>query len=236
MPENEQQTQEGQTDQTQTGSETNQKTNDQQKPPIEGSEKDVANILAEEPEKVEGKEGEAKDAKDGKDAKPVIPDKYEFKVPDGYELDEKVSEEAQALFKSHGLTQEGAQAMLDFHVKTIGQAAEAPYELWADTQAGWVKEIKADPEIGGPKLEQVVKPAISQAIDLLGKELAPAFRQAMIFTGAGNNPAFVRGFYKLAQMVTEGKHVDGGNPSEGGQQQPGGAPKTAAQRMYPNLP
>ena len=37
--------------------------------------------------------------------------------------------------------------------------AEAPYKLWAETQAKWQAEVKADPEIGGTKFQDSVKTA-----------------------------------------------------------------------------
>jgi hypothetical protein len=106
--------------------------------------------------------------------------------------------------------------------------------VWQETQEQWVKEVKADPELG-PRLNEV-KTTISRAIDGLNNpKLARDFREAMDFTGAGNNPAFIRAFYKLAQMVTEGGHVAGGGPSAAGQKRAGEMP-SAAQAMYPNLP
>ena len=57
----------------------------------------------------------------------------------------------------------------------------------------------------------------------------------MNVTGAGNHPAFVRAFWKLAQQVTEGGHVAGRGPSPEGQKAPGEMPRTAASTLYPNL-
>jgi hypothetical protein len=57
----------------------------------------------------------------------------------------------------------------------------------------------------------------------------------MDITGAGNNPAFIRAFFKLAQQVTEGRHVAGRGPSTAGQSNPSAAPRTAGEALYPNL-
>jgi len=53
-------------------------------------------------------------------------------------------------------------------------------------------------------------------------------------TGAGDNPAFIKAFYKLAQRVTEGSYVQGRGPAE--VTAPGGRRPSPAQAMYPNLP
>lgn len=159
-----------------------------------------------------------------------------FKVPEGYTLDEDIAKEAGALFKERGLTQEQAQKFVDFYVAKTNEAVNAPYEVWRETQAEWVKQVKADPFLG-PRLSNVTN-TISKAIDLISKDnpkLAEGFRQVMDFTGAGNHPAFIRMFYEMASRLTEGTHVAGTGPSPAGQRREGQRP-TAAQAMYPNLP
>jgi hypothetical protein len=143
-------------------------------------------------------------------------------------------QEASGIFKSLNLPQAEAQRLVDFYVAKTSQSANAPYQLWNEMQEKWVNEIKADPVIGH-KLNEV-KTTISRAIDGMNDpKLARDFREAMDFTGAGNNPAFVRAFYKLAQMVTEGAHVAGNGPSPASQRRTNEVP-SAARAMYPNLP
>jgi hypothetical protein len=169
------------------------------------------------------------------EAKSTAPEKYEaFKVPEGYELDAKVDEEARGLFKGLGLSQDQAQSLVDLYAKHSAESADAPYKAWRDQQEAWRTEIKADPEIGG-KLDEV-RTTVAKAIDGLGDpKLASDFREAMTYTGAGNNPAFIRAFYKLAQKVTEGGPVTGNNPSKFGQGEQGGR-RSIASALYPNLP
>jgi len=163
------------------------------------------------------------------------PAAYEaFKVPEGFNLDPAVATEAGELFKSLNLSQKQAQSLIDFHAAKTAEAAEAPFKLWTETQKQWQDEVKADPEIG-KKLPEV-KTTVARAIDGLGDpKLAAEFRKAMDVTGAGNNPAFIRAFYKLAQKVTEGHIVTNGKPSPLGQTAPDAAPKSASGTFYPNL-
>jgi len=170
----------------------------------------------------------------GDPPKDGAPEAYtEFKLPEGFTLNGEVTKEASELFKGLNLPQEGAQKLVDFYAAKLQSAVDAPHKLWRETQDKWTSEIKADPEIGG-KLDQV-KLTVGRAIDSLGDaKLASDFRQAMDYTGAGNNPAFVRAFYKLAQKVTEGSHVAGKGPVE--VKNPTGQPPSAAKAMYPNLP
>lgn len=187
-----------------------------------------------------GKEGDTlltkgKDDKAKEDAKGA-PEKYEaFKVPDGFVLDDKVAAEASELFKASGLSQEAAQKMVDFYTAKTQEAFQQPYKAYKDMREGWVKEVKADPEIGG-KLDQV-KITIGKALDGLGDpKLAENFKAAMDLTGAGDNPAFIKAFYKMAQALTEGSSVVGRGPSAGGQTAPGQGRVTAAKALFPNLP
>lgn len=166
------------------------------------------------------------------DKKPVsgAPDKYsDFKAPDGYELDPKTLETALPLFKELGLSQESAQKLVDFYGKSALSTSEAPYKQWADTQDEWVKSIKTE---HGSNLE-AKRADIGRAIKLLGPELETKFRDAMEFTGAGNNPAFFNAMSKWASMLGEGSSVRGNGPSDGS---PPGQKPSVAQALYPNLP
>lgn len=161
------------------------------------------------------------------------PDKYgDFKAPEGYEFRADTLPGAQELFKKLNLSQAGAQELVNFHAAELKAVMEAPQKLWEETRAKWLEEVRGDPDIGG-KLDQV-KATVARAIDGLGdQKLASEFRKAMDYTGAGNNPAFIRAFYKLAQKVTEGHAVTGGGPSE--VRAPNAPPRTAAHALYPNL-
>lgn len=181
-------------------------------------------------------EGEKKDGETKKDEKSAAPEKYEaFKTPDGFKLDDKVLGEATTTFRELGLTQEQGQKLVDFYAKNAVEAAQAPFKTWETMNEKWVADVKADPEIGA-KLPEV-KATISRALDSLNNPaLVTEFKQAMDLTGAGNHPAFVKAFYKMAQALTEGKHVAGRSPSPHGQTAPGTGLRTAAQAMYPNNP
>jgi hypothetical protein len=173
---------------------------------------------------------------DKKAAATGAPEKYEpFKVPEGHEIDEKEFKEVTELFKGMNLSQEQGQKLIDKYVATNQEAFDAPYKAWNDLQEKWIADVKADPDIGHRIPE--VKATIGKALDTLGDpKLAASFREAMDLTGAGNNPAFVKAFWKLAQQVTEGGHVAGTGPSPHGQRAPGQGAPTAAKALYPNLP
>lgn len=163
------------------------------------------------------------------------PEKYEdFKLPEGVTLAPETVTEAQNLFKELNLPQAQAQKLVDFHVGKLTAALAEPQETVASMREGWRKEITSDPELG--KRLPDVKQTIGRALDGLGDpKLASDFRDAMDLTGAGDNPAFIRAFYKLAQKATEGRAVPAGGPSRLGQTAPGAAKLSPAQAIYPNL-
>lgn len=170
------------------------------------------------------------------DAAKGAPETYAaFKVPEGFEIDEATNKEIGGLFKKMNLSQENAQELVDLYSKRMIDAQRAPYDHWKKTNDDWVAEIKADPELGSKIPE--VKATIAKALDGLGSpQLTQAFKDAMELTGAGNNPAFVRAFYKLSKLVTEGTHVSGNGPSRFGQSANGVVERpTPAKAIYPNL-
>lgn len=164
----------------------------------------------------------------------VVPEKYEFKAPEGYTLSDDLVNEITPIFKAAKIDAATAQTLMDFHAKQILAATKAPQDAVVAMREGWRTELKADAEIGS-KLDEV-KATIGKGIANLPAELQTSFKQAMDLTGAGDHPAFVKAFYKLSQMLNEGTSVTGGGPSPHGQVAPGkDARPSLAQAMYPNL-
>jgi hypothetical protein len=207
-------------------------------PPVDAKPAEAKPAVTEAKPAADGKAEKVSLLNDKKEAPKVegAPETYaEFKAPEGFEINKEQIADALPVFKELGLSQEGAQKLVDFYAKVTQKAQEDPYKLWSQTQEKWVSEVKADPVIGG-KLDQV-KATVARAIDGLGDaKLASDFRAAMDYTGAGNNPAFIRAFYKLATQITEGRPVGGNGPSTLGQQAPGQGPKSIANALFPNLP
>jgi hypothetical protein len=108
--------------------------------------------------------------------------------------------------------QERGQKLMDLYKTGVEQVRQANVEAWNTMNTNWIKEVKADPDIGGAKFEPT-KASIAKAIDQLGPELSVAFRQGLDVTGAGNHPAIWKGLAKMASILTEGGHVSGNPPS-----------------------
>lgn len=166
----------------------------------------------------------------------AVPDSYTFQpTADGQPLDAESVAEITPVFKELGLSQDQADKLIGFHNKQMEKLQTKLSSEVMTMREGWRNELKADKEIGG-KLEQVAA-EIGKAKAVLGPELSASLNEAMDLTGAGDHPAFIKAFYKFAQLVNEGKPVSPGNPSPFGQKAPGAAARpSAAQSLYPNLP
>lgn len=197
------------------------------------SEKGGTSFLTQKDDEAGEKKAEGADDKKA-EAKPGVPEKYEFKLPEGMELQEESAKQVDEMFREVGLTQEQGQKFVDFYIEKLNEAIEAPSKFYADMRKGWVNELKADKDIGG-KLPEV-KVGIGRMLNSLGdKALVKSFNEAMDLTGAGDHPAFVKLFNKIAERLTEGGHVRSGNPNPGAN--PTGRPSAPGPAaMYPNLP
>jgi hypothetical protein len=191
-----------------------------------------------EPEtKTEPKAGETK-TEPAKTEPGKAPDKYaDFKVPEGFTLNKDALEAAVPVFKELGLTQEQAQKLVDIQAKRESELAKSGQGDYAAVRKGWRDEVLADTTLSaGGKVKPEVLQTIGRAIDGINNpKLAADFRQVMDTTGVGDNPAFVRAFFAMAQQLTEGRPTTGKGPSPEGQKAPDAKPTSIANAMYPNL-
>lgn len=169
----------------------------------------------------------------------------DFKAPEGYELDKALATEAGVMFKEMNLTQEQAQTLVDFYSAQSTKSSNLALQSVRDMRAGWVDQIKSNPEYKGDfdaqgkiKPDSKVLVGIGRMLDSLGDaKLASEFRQAMGLTGAGDHPAVWAMLHRLSNHFAEGSSVRGNGPSAHGQDSKGQAASiSAASAIYPNLP
>lgn len=168
-----------------------------------------------------------------------VPDdgKYEFKMPEGVELDAKLADALMPEFKDLGLTQAQAQKLVDRYAEARkaeaeayvatpeGAASAAAYQYFKEngTPETWVEAAKKDPDIGGVKWDASVADA-QRAIRAFGGE---DLRQFLNATGAGNHPALIRAFAKAGANISEDVPANGGGGGNG-------KPVEAAHIMFPD--
>jgi hypothetical protein len=146
------------------------------------------------------------------------PESYDFKLPDGIELDADAVTEFSAIAKEMKLDQASAQKLADVAANMVQRQAEQH----AATVQGWVDQVKADKEIGGDKMPEHL--AIAQkALDTFG---SPELREILNSTGLGNNPEVIRAFYRAGKAISEDTFVPG---------RQGGAVNDPAKTMFPTM-
>jgi hypothetical protein len=177
---------------------------------------------------------EAAPPSESKPETPAVPEAYDFVAPEGVTLDPKLIEAATPVFKELGLSQEAAQKLVDFHAKHSAETETRLLKTVDDMRAKWQSEVRADKELANL---DAVKAELGRAKDKLPADVRTAFDEAMNLTGMGDHPAIVKGLFKLAQLVNEGRPVIGSGPSPEGQTKSGQTARpTLAAAMYPNLP
>lgn len=150
----------------------------------------------------------------GKEVKetPVVPEKYELKVPEGMTVDSKLVEGLTPVFKEIGLSQESAQKLADAYSPVVKAAREAEVKSMNDEH---VARTKAWGEESKQMLGADYEKALAFASKLITKgtdsaEEARALRQDLEESGYGNKPSFVKLFHKLGKLLSEDHFTDTG--------------------------
>lgn len=166
-------------------------------------------------------EEQGTDDKGAKGEEPVVPEKYEFTMPEGVELDGKAAEEFSAIAKELKLSQADAQRIADVASKMQQQQAETHVA----TVKGWAEQCKTDKEFGGDNLEQNMSVA-RRAIDTFG---SPELKALLNTSGMGNHPEVVRFAFKAGKAISEDSFVRSGSRAPTPENLP------LEQRLYPNM-
>jgi len=163
-------------------------------------------------------------------AEPIDPASYleTLKLPDGIAKDDPLLTAFLGGAAKGGMDGESVQAVVEAMGPEITKALSAPYEAWKAMQEEWQGAVKTDPLIGGDKTPAVVATINRALAQVSGDDLA-AVKQALEITGAGNNPAIIRAFFRLSQGLVERSGPVTGTPTD-----PRPARNAALASMYPS--
>lgn len=153
--------------------------------------------------------------------KPVVPEKYEFKVPEGALLDKADVERIAAYARERGLSQEDAQKVLERDSATLASYADRQKAQQEEVRDSWAKATETDKELGGEKLREVTETA-RRVLDRFGSE---EFKTQLNETGLGNHPELIRILYRVGKVLSDDRTILGGSTSSA-------APKSAAEVIY----
>lgn len=154
--------------------------------------------------------------------KPVVPEKYDLKIPDGSTLDAKYVDSIAQFSKERGLSNEQAQAILERDnvlMKSWNekQAAETAAnarggKAWTERVNKWEADALADKEIGGTP--ENLRQSSELCRRVLDKHFDPGIINFLNETGLGSHPLLMKGFAKLGRLMADDKFVGGGQKTQ----------------------
>ena len=138
---------------------------------------------------------------------------YDFKAPEGIELNPEDLGEFTKIAKDLKLPADKAQGLVDL----VAKREQARAEAFTKTVNDWAEQVKADKELGTP--ESLASAA--KVIDTFG---TPELKAVLNSTGLGNHPEVVRLAVKIGKAISEDKIVGAAGS--------GNAPRNTADILY----
>lgn len=136
-------------------------------------------------------------------------DPAKLTVPDGVEkLDQALIDQFAPVAKEMKLNQEQAQQLVNLYA---GAASQSHQQLQAAFEAQvkqWGEETRADPEIGGAKLQETLHYAQKAVRTFGGEPLAKTLDDL----GIGNHPVLVKAFAQIGRQISGESLPGGGSP------------------------
>lgn len=171
----------------------------------------------------------AADGKDGNGttpAAPVVPERYDLKVPDGVTFTEPEMASFQEQAKALKLTQEQAAGVFEGRMKLRGEVLSQFGAQHEQQVTKWEADLKVDTEVGGEAFAK--NAALAQQV--LNKYGDPALKEALTKSGYGNYPGLVKMMVRIGKEFGEDHFENAGSG--------GGRPeqKSAADMLYGGTP
>jgi hypothetical protein len=172
------------------------------KPAADGAE-------AEKPATTEGEQEAEKPAD--------LPEAYEFKLPEGVELDENALPMVQELFKELGLPQDKAQAVMDkllaidqARQPTAEQVEQQQVEAITNLNKTWADECSKLPDIGGENFQK----SLEISSQVMVKFATPELRQMLNQSALGSNPEFFKFIHAIGSSMAPDTMEHGGESTK----------------------
>jgi hypothetical protein len=146
------------------------------------------------------------DQKIAESAKPVVPERYEFKLGEGREVDAGLVDAVSPILKELGLSQDQATKLVSAYDK-YGEVFEAQQQkdfeaYMAKTAKDNVAAIKKEWGTSFEANTNTAQRALSRFMSNEGKVLLDQY-------GLGNHPEILKAFYKAGLMIQEDQPLIG---------------------------
>jgi len=132
-----------------------------------------------------------------------------FKLPEGFEVDEKDMTDYRNILSEFKAPQELGQKLIDLYTRETEKLVAHQREQWTKTLDTWKNDVLSDPELGGNRLQTVLKRCSS----VLTEFGSPELRQMLDVSGLGNHVEMVRFIDKVARFMSEPKPVPASTPA-----------------------
>ncbi|QDP57172.1 MAG: hypothetical protein Unbinned7015contig1001_9 [Prokaryotic dsDNA virus sp.] len=132
------------------------------------------------------------------------PESYEFQAIEGadLEIDSAPVQAFSEAAKELGLTQDQAQSVLNKVAPALRQQNE---EYVNNIRSEWVEAVKADPEIGGDKLQENLGKAV-RVLDAYG---SPELNEILGTSGLGDNLSIIKFLNRVYHDIGEDRFLTG---------------------------
>lgn len=154
----------------------------------------------------------------------VKPDAWKLTAPEGAEIAPERIADVEKFARDQGMTEKQAQTLIARDVAAAKQQAEAQTQAYTKLYDTWADQAKADPVIGGDKLQL----AIANAQRFLQAHATAEERQVLAKTPFANNPWLLRILSRAGESLREGTVIGNTTPTTK-------AEPTAKQALYGNL-
>lgn len=168
------------------------------------------------PESVESKDNQGNET-DSKEAE--TPTEYtDFKLPEGFTLDEGIKNEFLLVAKDAKLSQEHAQKLVDIQTKYAQEQSAKVQAEFHKTVKDWQNETIT---FLGPEY----KKELSYVSKAMAKYGTPELKTLLNTTGLGNNKEIVNAFRNIGKEMSDDTFIDGRKST---------SEDSLAKRLYPN--
>jgi len=170
----------------------------------------------------------AKEVADKAARKNIIPEKYEFTVPEGMALDVEYADKASVILKKHGITQSAASELATLAAEQIKKIVEGKEKSDAENFSKFVNGLREETikELGANYKQELA--AAAKARDrLMPKELV----QKLNDSGLANDKDVVKFLISLGKSISEGKFIEGRSSAADENSE-----SAALAKLYPTTP
>lgn len=154
---------------------------------------------------------ENQETKPAQGEKPVVPEKYELKLPKDSALSPEHVEKLSAYAKEQGLSNEQTQRLLERESQAVSEFAASQQAKIKETADSWFEKSKSDKEIGGEAFKQNAELA-KRVVSRFGTE---DFQKELNKTGLGNHPELLRVFSRIGKAMSEDQLIVPGAQASG---------------------